>query len=389
MNNQKGAGSIRIRGARVHNLKNIDVDIPREKLVVLTGLSGSGKSSLAFDTIYAEGQRRYVESLSSYARQFLGLMDKPDVDRIDGLSPTISIDQKSTSHNPRSTVGTVTEIYDYLRLLYSRAGTPHCPQCNREVHRQTIDEIVRRVMDLPKSTRVLLLAPVIRDKKGEHKQVIEEIRKGGYVRVRFDGIVMSIEEALDLDVDKQKKHSIEVVVDRMTIQEGANEKAANSDKSRLADSLETALELGEGLVIVQTVEGEGSRASGGKELIFSEHFTCPYCNLDLPPLEPRNFSFNSPHGACPACTGLGTKLEVDPDLVIPNKNLTVAQGAIRPWSRTSSNQTWFMRILEAVGQVHKFSLNEPVSKLTKNAVNIILYGTGAETYNVNNLYGAG
>lgn len=380
---------IRIRGARVHNLKNIDVDIPRDKLVVLTGLSGSGKSSLAFDTVYAEGQRRYVESLSSYARQFLGLMDKPDVDRIDGLSPTISIDQKSTSHNPRSTVGTVTEIYDYLRLLFSRVGTPHCPQCGREVHKQTIDEIVKRVMDLPKSTRALILAPVIRDKKGEHKHVIEEIRKGGYVRVRFDGVVMSIEEALDLDVDKQKKHSVEVVVDRMTIQEGSTEKAASSDKSRLADSLETALDLGEGLVIVQTVDDDGAAGASGKEMVFSEHFTCPYCNIDLPPLEPRNFSFNSPHGACPDCTGLGTKLEVDPDLVIPNKNLTVAQGAIRPWSRTSSNQTWFMRILEAVGHVHTFLLNDPVSKLSKNAVQIILYGTGAETYNVNNLYGAG
>jgi excinuclease ABC subunit A len=387
MANSSNHSCIRIRGARVHNLKNIDVDIPRDALVVLTGLSGSGKSSLAFDTIYAEGQRRYVESLSSYARQFLGLMDKPDVDRIDGLSPTISIDQRSTSHNPRSTVGTVTEIYDYLRLLFSRVGTPHCPQCGREVHRQTVDEIVRRVINLPKSTRVLILAPVIRDKKGEHKHVIEEIRKGGYVRIRFDGVVLSIEEALDQDVDKQKKHTIEVVVDRMTIQEGTDEKAHSSDKSRLADSLETALELGEGLVIVQTLEGEAMKV--GKEMIFSEHFTCPYCTIDLPPLEPRNFSFNSPHGACPDCTGLGTKLEVDPELVVPNKKLTIAQGAIRPWSRTSSNQTWFIRILEAVGQVHKFSLNDPISALSKNALKIVLYGTGAESYNVNNLYGTG
>lgn len=380
---------IRIRGARVHNLKNINVDIPRDQLVVLTGLSGSGKSSLAFDTIYAEGQRRYVESLSSYARQFLGLMDKPDVDRIDGLSPTISIDQKSTSHNPRSTVGTVTEIYDYLRLLYSRVGTPHCPQCGREVERQTIDQIVKRVSELPSNTRILILAPVIRDKKGEHKHTLEEIRKGGYVRVRFDRNVMSIEEAIDLDVDKQKKHNIEVVVDRMSIQEGASEKAASSDKSRLADSLETALELGDGLVIVQTVQGDGENLLMGKEFIFSEHFTCPYCNIDLPPLEPRNFSFNSPHGACPECTGLGTKLEVDPDLVIPNKKLTLAQGAVRPWSRTSSNQTWFMRILDAVGKQHQFSLNDPISKFSKNALTIVLYGTGAESYNVNNLYGTG
>ncbi len=385
---QKLGNVISIRGARVHNLKNIDVTIPRDQLVVLTGLSGSGKSSLAFDTIYAEGQRRYVESLSAYARQFLGLMDKPDVDQIDGLSPAISIDQKSTSHNPRSTVGTVTEIYDYLRLLFARVGTPHCPRCGREVARQTIDQIVARVMELPKDTKVLILAPVIRDKKGEHKSAIEQIQKGGYVRVRFDGHVMSIEEALDLDVDKQKKHSIEVVVDRMSIHEGQTEHAASSDKSRLADSLETALELGNGLVIVQRVDEKGAK-SDEPELMFSEHFSCPHCGIDLPPIEPRNFSFNSPHGACPACTGLGTKLEVDPDLVIPNKNLTLAQGAIRPWSRTSSSQTWFFRILEAVAAKYKFSVSVPVKQLPQKAIDLVLNGTGDETYNVNNPYGSG
>ncbi|MBI4415269.1 MAG: excinuclease ABC subunit UvrA [Candidatus Kerfeldbacteria bacterium] len=382
---------ITIRGARVHNLKNIDVTIPRDKLVVMTGLSGSGKSSLAFDTIYAEGQRRYVESLSAYARQFLGLMDKPDVDQIDGLSPAISIDQKSTSHNPRSTVGTVTEIYDYLRLLYARVGTPHCPNCGREVSRQTIDQIITRVSALPKNTKILILAPVIRDKKGEHKNALEQIQKGGYVRVRIDGTVISIEEALDMDLDKQKKHTVEVVVDRMSISEGMSEKAQSSDKSRLADSLETALELGNGLVSVQIAAEDGvSVAKGeGQELLFSEHFSCPHCSIDLPPIEPRNFSFNSPHGACPVCTGLGTKLEVDPDLVIPNTNLTLAQGAIRPWSRTSSNQTWYFRILDTVAAKHGFSVNVPVKGLTKKQLEVVLFGTGEETYNVNNPYGDG
>ncbi len=378
---------IRIRGARAHNLKNVDVTIPRDQLIVITGLSGSGKSSLAFDTLYAEGQRRYVESLSAYARQFLGLMDKPDVDQIDGLSPAISIDQKSTSHNPRSTVGTVTEIYDYLRLLYARVGTPHCPACGREVQRQTIDQIIGRVLGLPKQTRIMILAPIVRDKKGEHKKPLEEAQKAGYIRVRYDGDVMSVEEAADLDVDKQKKHTVEVVVDRMTISEGESEKAASSDTSRLADSLETALDLGDGLVTILPVDDRGNPS--GDPMLFSEHFTCPYDNLDLPPIEPRNFSFNSPHGACPACTGLGTKLEVDPDLVLPNKKLTIAQGAIRPWSRTSSNQTWFFRILDAVAAKHGFSTNDPVSQLGKKQLDLVLYGTGDETYNVNDPYGSG
>src|SRR3989338_9046960 len=333
------AGSIVIRGARVHNLKNISLNIPRNKLVVITGLSGSGKSSLAFDTIYAEGQRRYIESLSAYARQFLGIMDKPDVDQIDGLSPAISIDQRSTSHNPRSTVGTVTEVYDYLRLLYARVGVPHCPKCGREVSRQSVDQIVGRLLALPLGTQLALLAPVVRDQKGEHKNTVAELKKAGYVRVRFDGKQMSLEEAEDLRVDKQKKHTVEVVVDRVSVSRELD------DVTRLHDSLETALDLGDGLVTV-------TRQDTGEDLLFSEHFSCPHCQVDLPNIEPRSFSFNSPHGACPTCTGLGTRLEIDPDLVAPNKKLSLAEGAIRPWSRTSANQTWYYRILQAVLPPH-------------------------------------
>ncbi len=372
--------AIVIRGARVHNLKNLSVIIPRDQLVVITGLSGSGKSSLAFDTIYAEGQRRYVESLSAYARQFLGLMDKPDVDQIDGLSPAISIDQKTTSHNPRSTVGTVTEIYDYLRLLFARIGLPHCPNCGRPVAKQTIDQIIQNVLALPKNTHIAILAPLIQDKKGEHKNVLAEVRKVGYVRVRFDGILYSIEEAEDLAVDKQKKHSVEVVVDRITL--GVDDQEQRENKTRLAESLETALELGEGIVIVHDSDKE-------EDHLFSEHFSCPHCHVSLPAIEPRNFSFNSPHGACPTCTGLGTRLEVDPELVIPNKRLTVAQGAIRPWSRTSANQTWFYRILTAVAKEQGFSIDTPVDKLPKKAVETILFGTGEKLYDVNNEFGSG
>jgi len=364
------ADSIVIRGARVHNLKNISLAIPRNKLVVITGLSGSGKSSLAFDTIYAEGQRRYIESLSAYARQFLGMMDKPDVDQIDGLSPAISIDQKSTSHNPRSTVGTVTEIYDYLRLLYARVGVPHCPKCGREVTKQSVDQIIGRINALPKGTQFALLSPVIRDQKGEHKSTIAELKKAGYVRLRFDGSIISMEEAEDKQVDKQKKHTIEVVVDRLVVS------TEPDDISRLADSLETALDLGDGIVTVL-------RQDTNEEMLFSQHFSCPHCQVDLPNIEPRSFSFNSPHGACPDCTGLGTKLEIDPDLVIPNRRLSIAEGAIRPWSRTSANQTWYYRILQAVAREHNFSLDVPVSKLSKEQLKIIFYGTGSRTYNVN------
>lgn len=366
---------IGIRGARVHNLKNISVDIPRNKLVVITGLSGSGKSSLAFDTIYAEGQRRYVESLSAYARQFLGLMDKPDVDQITGLSPAISIDQKTTSHNPRSTVGTVTEIYDYIRLLYSRIGVPHCPNDGTIVSKQTVNQIIDAILAMPKDSKVALIAPVIRDKKGEHKAVIELARKSGYVRLRIDDVMMPIEEAEDLALDKKKKHSIDIVIDRLTIN-------ASADKERLAESLETALELGNGLVLVHDTTTETDR-------LYSERFSCPKCGFNIDELEPRNFSFNSPHGACPECTGLGTKLEVDADLVIPNRKLSIAEGAIRPWSRTSSNQTWMMRILETVAKANGFSINDPVKNLSKKALEVVLYGSGDKNYDVNAPYAPG
>ncbi len=361
------SSAIVVKGARVHNLKNINVSIPRDKLVVITGLSGSGKSSLAFDTIYAEGQRRYVESLSSYARQFLGLMDKPDVDSIEGLSPAISIDQRSVSHNPRSTVGTVTEIYDYLRLLFARIGKPHCPQCGREVQKQTRQQIFERLQKLPEDTQLILLAPVVRDRKGEHKGVLEKIKQAGYVRVRVDGEIIPIEEALDKDLDKKKKHNIEVVVDRTVIVDDEDE------WQRLFESLETALDLGNGIVLIVLPDG-------GEEFIFSEHFACPHCSIDLPQIEPRNFSFNSPHGACPKCTGLGTRMEVDPELVIPNKKLSIAQGAIRPWSRTSANQTWYLRILEQVGKHYKFTIHQPLSTFTKKQLQALLYGTGDRRY---------
>ncbi len=366
-NLHKQYNKIVIRGARVHNLKNIDVDIPRDKLIVITGLSGSGKSSLAFDTIYAEGQRRYVESLSSYARQFLGLMDKPDVDLIEGLSPAISIDQRSVSHNPRSTVGTVTEIYDYLRLLYARIGKPHCPKCGQLVVKQTKQQIWQKIVSLPEDTQLVLMAPVVRDKKGEHKGVLEKIQKAGYVRVRVDKEIMPIEEALDKNIDKQKSHNIEVIIDRFTV---SNDSDA---KQRLAESLETALDLGDGFIMVSL---EGSK----EDFIYSEHFVCPKCNTSLLPIEPRNFSFNSPHGACVECSGLGTKLEIDQDLVIPNKKLTIAQGAIRPWARTRANQSWYVRILEQVGKKHGFSVNEPLEKFNKKQLNILLFGTGEKKY---------
>ena len=368
---------ITIRRARVHNLKNISLNIPRDKFVVITGLSGSGKSSLAFDTIYAEGQRRYVESLSAYARQFLGLMDKPDVDQIEGLSPAISIDQRSTSHNPRSTVGTITEIYDYLRLLYARIGIPHCPGCGDRVSKQTIDQMVVKTLALPEETKIILLAPIIRDQKGEHKNILKDIRKAGYVRIRFDGNIYTIEEAEDMKVDKNKKHNMEVIIDRITIRHAKQAER----KARLNESIETALKMGDGLVII-------NQPDNNKENLYSEHFSCPKCDINLEEIEPRNFSFNSPHGACPDCTGLGTKLEVDSELVIPNKNLSLAQGAIRPWSRTSSNQTWNYRILEAAAKLKGFSVDVPVKKLAKKHLEIVMYGTGSETFDVNAGYGA-
>jgi excinuclease ABC subunit A len=355
---------IKIKGARVHNLKNIDLDIPKNKLVVITGLSGSGKSSLAFDTLYAEGQRRYVESLSAYARQFLGVMDKPDVDKIEGISPAISIDQRKSTHNPRSTVGTTTEIYDYLRLLYARTGKPHCPKCGKLISRQTVDQIVEQILKLPKNSEITILGPVIRSKKGEHHGVLEEIQRGGFVRVRIDGVILLVEESADKPMDKQKKHNIEVVVDRLVLDK-------DLDRSRLVDSLEMALRLGKGIVII------GQKNDPEKDLIFSEHFACEECGISLSELEPRLFSFNNPLGACPDCTGLGEKLEVDPELVIPNKRLTLAEGAIWPWSRAShkvGRQGYYYSLLTTLALKHNFSLEEEVKDLPKKVIDIILYG---------------
>ena len=360
--------SIIVRGAREHNLKNIDVEIPRDKLVVITGVSGSGKSSLAFDTIYAEGQRRYVESLSAYARQFLGLMEKPDVDYIDGLSPAISIDQKGASRNPRSTVATQTEIYDHLRLLYARAGHPHCPSCGRPIQRQTVQQIVDSILAIPPGRRLLVMAPVIRDRKGEYQKVFEDARKAGFVRVRVDGQVRDLEESISLD--KNKRHSIEIVVDRLLTEEPGEEESA---RGRLSDSVETALRLGGGIVHVLLLEDKAA-GQPQEERMYSEHFACVNCGLSFGELEPRNFSFNSPHGACRQCTGLGVKMELDPALVVANKNLSLAEGAIQPWSRTSSVSTWYMRMLEAVARKHHFSIQAPVKELTPEQLNIVLYG---------------
>jgi excinuclease ABC subunit A len=350
-----------IKGARVHNLQNVSLNIPRHKLVVLTGLSGSGKSSLAFDTLYAEGQRRYVESLSAYARQFLGLMDKPDVDRIDGLPPAISIDQKSAPRNPRSTVGTVTEIYDYLRLLFSRTGTPYCPECGRLIERQTVKQMAERVFSQQAGKQFLILSPLVRDRKGEHRQLLKDARAGGYARVRLDGVVYTLEEAMTLSLDRQKRHSVEVVVDRYFLDE-------KPDKPRLIDSLETAVQLGDGLVVVQDVDA-------GTEQLFSEEFSCPHCHINLSSLEPRDFSFNSPHGACPDCTGLGTQQKIDPDLVLPNKKLSLAEGAVKPWSK-SGRSRWYDRLLRALADSLGFSMDKPVGKLKQADLSAILYGAG-------------
>ncbi|HEX2981557.1 MAG TPA: excinuclease ABC subunit UvrA, partial [Anaerolineaceae bacterium] len=313
--------SIRVVGAREHNLKNITVEIPRDKFVVITGLSGSGKSSLAFDTIFAEGQRRYVESLSSYARQFLGQMDKPDVDSIDGLSPAVSIDQKATSHNPRSTVGTVTEVYDYMRLLYARAGIPHCPVCGRVVAKQSAQEIVDAVHAMPDGSRLLILAPVVRARKGTYQAVFDEVRKAGFVRVRVDGQVYSLDDEISLD--RYKIHTIEAVVDRVVLHHGEDETETKATITRLTDSIETALKVGEGYLTVQNLSVEPAQ-----DLLFSEHLSCPLHGISLPEIEPRTFSFNTPHGACPDCQGLGGKLEIDPELLIPNRDLSFNEGAV-------------------------------------------------------------
>lgn len=354
-----------VRGAREHNLKNIDVTIPRDKLVVVTGLSGSGKSSLVFDTIYAEGQRRYVESLSSYARQFLGLMEKPDVDQIEGLSPAISIDQKSSTRNPRSTVGTVTEIYDYLRLLYARIGHPHCPLCGEEITRQTGDQIVSQILSWEEGTKVMVLAPIIKGKKGVHKYVFEGLKKAGFSRIRVDSRVYDIDEEISLD--KNVKHSIEAVIDRILVNE--------DNRKRLAESVEQGLNLGEGVIYALDVDND-------HEQIFSQNFACIHCGINLPEVSPRSFSFNSPYGACPACTGLGIKLEIDPELVVPNEKLTLAEGAIRPWARTTARMDWYTKLLNTVGEKYGFSVDVPYEDLSKKSRDIIMYGTGEEIFKV-------
>ncbi|MEC3632516.1 excinuclease ABC subunit UvrA [Bacillus velezensis] len=349
---------IEVKGARAHNLKNIDVTIPRDQLVVVTGLSGSGKSSLAFDTIYAEGQRRYVESLSAYARQFLGQMDKPDVDAIEGLSPAISIDQKTTSRNPRSTVGTVTEIYDYLRLLYARVGKPHCPEHGIEITSQTIEQMVDRILEYPERTKLQVLAPIISGRKGAHVKLLDQIRKQGYVRVRIDGEMAELSD--DIELEKNKKHSIEVVIDRIVVKEGV--------AARLSDSLETALRLGEGRVMIDVI--------GQEELMFSEHHACPLCGFSIGELEPRLFSFNSPFGACPTCDGLGLKLEVDPELVIPNPELSLKEHAIAPWTPISSQ--YYPQLLQAVCRHYGIDMETPVKDLPKHQLDKVLYGSGNE-----------
>lgn len=354
--------TISIRGAREHNLKNISIDIPRDKFVVFTGLSGSGKSSLAFDTIYAEGQRRYVESLSAYARQFLGQMDKPDVDSIEGLSPSISIDQKTTSRNPRSTVGTVTEIYDYLRLLYARIGIPHCPNCGKEISQQSVDQITDKISELGEGKRIQILAPVVKGRKGEQARILDGIRKNGFVRARIDGETVGLDE--DIKLDKNKKHSIEVVVDRIIIKGGI--------RRRLTDSIEAALKLGDGFVLVN-VDGE--------DTLFSEKFACPDCGISIEDPAPRMFSFNSPFGKCPRCDGLGTLMEMDPDLIIPDRNKSISGGAIEAW-KTLKEDSWTYSVLQGLSEHYRFSLDAPVKDLPKRIVDIILYGSGDEKIKV-------
>ena len=354
--------NIYIKGARENNLKNIDLEIPRDKLVVITGLSGSGKSSLAFDTIYAEGQRRYVESLSSYARMFLGQMDKPDVDYIDGLSPAISIDQKTTSKNPRSTVGTVTEIYDYLRLLWARIGVPHCPKCGREIQQQSIDQIVDRIMELPEGTRIQILAPVVRARKGEHVKVFEDAKKSGYVRARVDGNIYDLSEEIKLE--KNKKHNIEIIVDRLVIKKDI--------VRRLTDSAETALALSGGLLFVDIPNEE-------RQIAFSQNYACENCGISIEELTPRLFSFNSPHGACPTCTGLGVQLLVDPALIMPNPNLSIMDGGITAsgWGNVKGDSISRM-YFEALSRRYHFKLTDPIKDLPQEAVDAILYGTKGE-----------
>ena len=348
-----------IKRANVNNLKNVSLEIPRDKLIVFTGLSGSGKSSLAFDTIYAEGQRRYVESLSAYARQFLGQMNKPDVESIEGLSPAISIDQKTTSKNPRSTVGTITEIYDYLRLLYAKVGTPYCPVCGKKISKQSIDQIIDKIMELEERTKIMILSPIVRGRKGAHQKLIEEIKKKGFVRARIDDEIYDLSEE-EITLDKNKKHNIEIIVDRIVIKEGV--------EGRLSDSLETALKMGDGIVLVNIV--------GDKDILFSENFACPDCGVSIDDLAPRVFSFNSPFGKCDCCDGLGSLYEIDPKLVIPNKNLSIMEGAIATWGDSRLKEdSWTYAILQAMSKEYNFSLDTPIKDLPDKIVDMILYGT--------------
>ena len=358
--------SIVIKGARVHNLKNVDVEIPRNTMTVVTGISGSGKSSLAFDTIYAEGQRRYVESLSSYARMFLGQMEKPDVDSIDGLSPAISIDQKTTSKNPRSTVGTVTEIYDYLRLLWARIGVPHCPKCGKEIRQQSVDQIIDQLMLLPEGTRMQVLAPVIRGRKGEYQKIFDDARKSGFVRVRVDGSIYDLSEEIKLD--KNIKHTIEIVVDRLVVKPEI--------ARRLTDSVETATHLSGGLVVID-------RLGAGEELTFSQNYACPDCGISIEELTPRMFSFNNPYGACPVCDGLGMKMEVDPSLIVPNGKLSLNEGALRASGFQTLDENSVSRTyMRAMSEKYGWSLDTPWEELPQSARKMILYGTGEEKLDV-------
>lgn len=355
-----------IKGAKVNNLKNVNLEIPRDKLVVFTGLSGSGKSSLAFDTLYAEGQRRYVESLSSYARQFLGQMDKPDVEYIEGLSPAISIDQKTTSKNPRSTVGTITEIYDYLRLLYARVGTPHCPKCGKEISQQSVDQIVDKVLSYGEKTKIQILAPMIRGRKGIHEKLLENIKKNGYIRARIDGEIYDLTEE-EIKLDKNKKHNIEAVIDRIVIKEGI--------EGRLTESIEASLKMAEGLVIVNVV--------GKEDHLFSENFACPDCDISIGEIAPRMFSFNAPFGKCDYCDGLGTLMEIDEDLVIPNKELSIMEGAVASWgSGRLKEDSWTYAILQALNREYGLDLNVPIKDFTTEQKNLLLYGTNGKRIKV-------
>ncbi|MFD3155733.1 excinuclease ABC subunit UvrA [Haloimpatiens sp. FM7330] len=355
-----------IKGAKVHNLKNVDLELPRDKFIVFTGLSGSGKSSLAFDTLYAEGQRRYVESLSAYARQFLGQMNKPDVEYIDGLSPAISIDQKTTSRNPRSTVGTVTEIYDYLRLLYARIGVPHCPKCGKEIKQQTVDQMVDKIMQMPERTKIQILAPIVKGRKGQHTKVIDRIKREGYVRTRIDGEIFELLEE-EIKLDKNKKHNIDIVIDRIIVKPGS--------ESRISDSIETALKISEGTIIVNVVDKE--------DILFSEKFACPECGISIGDLEPRTFSFNSPFGKCDRCDGLGTLMEIDENLIIPDKSKSILEGAIVSFGSNSLKEdSWTHSILKALSKEYKFSLDTPIKKLDKEVVNVLLYGTNGKKVKV-------